>query len=143
MKAIVRKYNSLLFMLPCISAILGKSSYLLYYLVSAMQPRMLVTFGVDLKPMPVSVRVGQVWNVFEISYYGDLGPLRVRLFNCASYLRASRGNHLRNSNSQQRFKTTGRGITATRTRTGSKTPSCLMGNRKSSEKCFKNVSKWI
>jgi len=43
--------------------ILGKSSYLLYFLVSAMQPRMLVTFGVDLKPMPVSVRVGQAVDV--------------------------------------------------------------------------------
>ena len=42
------------------SVILGKSHYVLYYLVSAMQPRMLVTFGEDLRALPVSVRVGQV-----------------------------------------------------------------------------------
>lgn len=40
--------------------ILGKSHYVLFNLVSAMQPRMLVTFDTDLRPLPVSVRVGQV-----------------------------------------------------------------------------------
>lgn len=43
--------------------ILGKSHYLLYSLVSAMQPRMLVTLDTDLKPLPVHVRVGQAVDV--------------------------------------------------------------------------------
>lgn len=44
----------------CIIVILGKSHYILYGLVAAMQPRMLVTFDEELRPLPVSVRVGQV-----------------------------------------------------------------------------------
>ena len=41
--------------------ILGKSHYyLLYYLVPAVQPRMLVTLDEDLKSVSVTVRVGQV-----------------------------------------------------------------------------------
>ena len=41
--------------------ILGKSHhYLLYYLVPAIQPRMLVTLDEDLKSVSVTVRVGQV-----------------------------------------------------------------------------------
>uniref|UniRef100_A0A0L8GBA9 26S proteasome non-ATPase regulatory subunit 2 n=1 Tax=Octopus bimaculoides TaxID=37653 RepID=A0A0L8GBA9_OCTBM len=43
--------------------ILGKSHYVLYHLVSALQPRMLVTFDEQLKPVGVSVRVGQAVNV--------------------------------------------------------------------------------
>ncbi len=43
-----------------LSAILGKSHYLLYCLVTAIHPRMLVTFDEELQPLPVSVRVGQV-----------------------------------------------------------------------------------
>ncbi|KAB7504021.1 26S proteasome non-ATPase regulatory subunit 2 [Armadillidium nasatum] len=43
--------------------ILGKSHYLIYCLVSAMQPRMLVTFDEKLNPLPVSVRVGQAVDV--------------------------------------------------------------------------------
>ncbi|XP_057297932.1 26S proteasome non-ATPase regulatory subunit 2-like [Hydractinia symbiolongicarpus] len=43
--------------------ILGKSHYLLYSLVSAMQPRMLVTLDTDLKALPVHVRVGQAVDV--------------------------------------------------------------------------------
>eukprot|EP00743_Colponemidia_sp_Colp-15_P001196 GILK01001314.1.p1 GENE.GILK01001314.1~~GILK01001314.1.p1 ORF type:complete len:882 (-),score=172.35 GILK01001314.1:53-2698(-) len=39
--------------------ILGKSHYMLYYLVCAMYPRMLITLDENLKPLPVSVRVGQ------------------------------------------------------------------------------------
>ena len=39
--------------------ILGKLHYVLYGLVAAMQPRMLVTFDEELRPLPVSVRVGQ------------------------------------------------------------------------------------
>jgi hypothetical protein len=42
------------------SVVLGKSHYVLYNLVAAMQPRMLVTFDEELRPLPVSVRVGQV-----------------------------------------------------------------------------------
>ena len=47
-------------MLDVKTTILGKSHYLLYGLASAMQPRMLVTFDEELRPLPVSVRVGQV-----------------------------------------------------------------------------------
>ena len=43
--------------------ILGKSHYILFNLVSAMQPRMLVTFDEDLQPLPVSVRVGQASGI--------------------------------------------------------------------------------
>uniref|UniRef100_A0A8D0CC95 26S proteasome non-ATPase regulatory subunit 2 n=1 Tax=Scleropages formosus TaxID=113540 RepID=A0A8D0CC95_SCLFO len=43
--------------------ILGKSHYVLYSLVAAMQPRMLVTFDEELRPLPVSVRVGQAVDV--------------------------------------------------------------------------------
>ena len=51
-------YSDCMFFLS--SVILGKSHYVLFNLVSAMQPRMLVTFDTDLRPLPVSVRVGQV-----------------------------------------------------------------------------------
>ncbi|KAI8488617.1 26S proteasome non-ATPase regulatory subunit 2 [Branchiostoma belcheri] len=43
--------------------ILGKSHYLLYCLVTAMQPRMLVTFDEEMRPLPVAVRVGQAVDV--------------------------------------------------------------------------------
>ncbi|KAK7098872.1 26S proteasome non-ATPase regulatory subunit 2-like [Littorina saxatilis] len=43
--------------------ILGKSHYVLYNLVAAMQPRMLVTFDEELRPLPTSVRVGQAVDV--------------------------------------------------------------------------------
>ncbi|XP_048580895.1 26S proteasome non-ATPase regulatory subunit 2 isoform X1 [Nematostella vectensis] len=43
--------------------ILGKSHYVLFHLVSAMQPRMLVTFDTELRPKPVTVRVGQAVDV--------------------------------------------------------------------------------
>merc|ERR1712087_1076197 len=39
--------------------VLGKFHFLLYLLVAAMRPRMLVTLDEDLKPLPVTVRVGQ------------------------------------------------------------------------------------
>jgi len=45
------------------TTILGKSHYLLYGLATAMQPRMLVTFDEELRPLPVSVRVGQAVDV--------------------------------------------------------------------------------
>jgi len=38
--------------------VLGKHHYLLFVLACAMRPRMLVTLGEDLKPLPISVRVG-------------------------------------------------------------------------------------
>ncbi|KAL8579194.1 26S proteasome non-ATPase regulatory subunit 2 [Nucella lapillus] len=46
-----------------VPVILGKSHYVLYNLVAAMQPRMLVTFDEELRPLPVSVRVGQAVDV--------------------------------------------------------------------------------
>eukprot|EP00897_Mesotaenium_endlicherianum_P000523 jgi/Mesen1/10471/ME000083S09976 len=43
--------------------ILGRYHYALYFMVVAMQPRMLMTLDEDLKPLPVSVRVGQAVDV--------------------------------------------------------------------------------
>ena len=43
--------------------ILGDSHYLLYYLVTAMHPRFLVTLDEELKPLQVNVRVGQAVDV--------------------------------------------------------------------------------
>jgi len=43
--------------------ILGQYHYMLYMIAPAMQPRMLVTLDQDLKPLPVSVRVGQAVDV--------------------------------------------------------------------------------
>ncbi|KAK6919638.1 RPN1, N-terminal [Dillenia turbinata] len=43
--------------------ILGKYHYVLYFLVLAMQPRMLMTVDENLKPFPVPVRVGQAVDV--------------------------------------------------------------------------------
>ena len=45
------------------TTILGKSHYLLYSLATAMQPRMLVTLDEEMRPLPVSVRVGQAVDV--------------------------------------------------------------------------------
>eukprot|EP01117_Protostelium_nocturnum_P011638 TRINITY_DN422_c0_g1_i3.p1 TRINITY_DN422_c0_g1~~TRINITY_DN422_c0_g1_i3.p1 ORF type:complete len:870 (-),score=199.11 TRINITY_DN422_c0_g1_i3:83-2692(-) len=41
------------------NVILTKSHYMLFSLVTAMYPRMLMTFDENMKPLPVSVRVGQ------------------------------------------------------------------------------------
>lgn len=61
------------------SVILGKSHYVLFNLVSAMQPRMLVTFDTELRPLPVSVRVGQVRKtVIAILHSAEKGELRVK-----------------------------------------------------------------
>ncbi|KAM7286914.1 26S proteasome non-ATPase regulatory subunit 2 [Ixodes scapularis] len=54
---------TLLAFLDVKSIILGKSHYLLYCLVTAIQPRMLVTFDEKLQPLPVPVRVGQAVDV--------------------------------------------------------------------------------
>ena len=43
--------------------ILADSHYLLYYIVTAMHPRFLVTLDEDLKPLQVNVRVGQAVDV--------------------------------------------------------------------------------
>ncbi|KAH0866776.1 hypothetical protein HID58_073798 [Brassica napus] len=43
--------------------ILGKYHYVLYFLVLAMQPRMMLTVDKDLKPLSVPVRVGQAVDV--------------------------------------------------------------------------------
>ncbi|KAL3695426.1 hypothetical protein R1sor_009502 [Riccia sorocarpa] len=54
------------FLVGCLdmkSVILGKYHYVLYYLVLAMQPRMLITLDQDLKPLSVPVRVGQAVDV--------------------------------------------------------------------------------
>jgi len=45
------------------NTILGKSHYLLYCLTTAMYPRMLVTFDEEMRPTPVTVRVGQAVDV--------------------------------------------------------------------------------
>ncbi|KAI5804970.1 armadillo-type protein [Geopyxis carbonaria] len=43
--------------------ILDTNHYLLYFLVTAMHPRFLITLDEDLKPLPVNVRVGQAVDV--------------------------------------------------------------------------------
>ncbi|KAL2829937.1 armadillo-type protein [Aspergillus cavernicola] len=43
--------------------ILGEHHYLLYFLITAMYPRFLVTLDEDLQPLPVNVRVGQAVDV--------------------------------------------------------------------------------
>ncbi|XP_044759668.1 26S proteasome non-ATPase regulatory subunit 2-like [Coccinella septempunctata] len=45
------------------SLILGKAHYLLYTLVTAIQPRWLLTLGEDLQPLSVTVRVGQAVDI--------------------------------------------------------------------------------
>ncbi|PUU73527.1 armadillo-type protein [Tuber borchii] len=45
------------------SFILESSHYLLYFLVTAMHPRFLITLDEDLQPLPVNVRVGQAVDV--------------------------------------------------------------------------------
>lgn len=55
--------TTLLAFLDVKNIILGKSHYLLYCLVTAIQPRMLVTFNEKLEPLPVPVRVGQAVDV--------------------------------------------------------------------------------
>ncbi|TPX40116.1 hypothetical protein SeMB42_g01547 [Synchytrium endobioticum] len=43
--------------------VMSKSHYLLYFLVTAMYPRFLITLDEQLKPLPVTVRVGQAVDV--------------------------------------------------------------------------------
>jgi hypothetical protein len=43
---------------------------MIFNLSLAMQPRMLVTFDEKLQPLPVTVRVGQVWNILVL--FSDL-----------------------------------------------------------------------
>lgn len=63
----------------CFTVILGKSHYILYGLVAAMQPRMLVTFDEELRPLPVSVRVGQV---MEINFLGEKKKYMANCVHC-------------------------------------------------------------
>ncbi|VEL25915.1 unnamed protein product [Protopolystoma xenopodis] len=42
---------------------MGRHDYLLFYLTPAIQPRLLMTFDEELKPLPVTVRVGQAVDV--------------------------------------------------------------------------------
>lgn len=46
-----------------VKSTISKSHYLLYYLVPAIQPRMLITFNEELQPLPVPVRVGQAVDI--------------------------------------------------------------------------------
>lgn len=50
-------------MIDAKSFILAESHYLLYFIVTAMHPRFLVTLDEDLKPLQVNVRVGQAVDV--------------------------------------------------------------------------------
>lgn len=61
--AVAGLMSVLVAMLDVKTTILGKSHYLLYGLATAMQPRMLVTFDTELRPLPVSVRVGNAVDV--------------------------------------------------------------------------------
>src|ERR1700728_3351844 len=47
-----------------ISVVLDKYHWMLYFLVTAMYPRFLITLDEELKPKPVTVRVGQVRDIF-------------------------------------------------------------------------------
>ena len=47
---------------------LGAASLMLYMIAPAMQPRMLVTLDEDLKPLPVSVRVGQLLYMLSVLF---------------------------------------------------------------------------
>jgi len=49
------------------STILGRQHYLLYHLVLAMYPRMLITVDENLNPLPVQVRVGQAVDVVGLA----------------------------------------------------------------------------
>ncbi|CAH8567948.1 unnamed protein product [Dicrocoelium dendriticum] len=42
---------------------MGRHDYLIFYLTPAIQPRLLMTFDEELKPLPVTVRVGQAVDV--------------------------------------------------------------------------------
>ncbi|XP_077549884.1 regulatory particle non-ATPase 1 [Haemaphysalis longicornis] len=61
--AVAGLLTTLLAFLDVKNIVLGKSHYLLYSLVTAIQPRMLVTFNEKLEPLPVPVRVGQAVDV--------------------------------------------------------------------------------
>ena len=47
--------------------VLGKHHFLLYALACSIRPRMLVTLDEDLKPLPVTVRVGQAVDVVGLA----------------------------------------------------------------------------
>ena len=45
-----------------LTVVLDKYHWMLYFLVTAMYPRVLITLNEELKSFPVTVRVGQVCN---------------------------------------------------------------------------------
>ena len=45
-----------------LTVVLDKYHWMLYFLVTAMYPRFLITLNEELKSFPVTVRVGQVCN---------------------------------------------------------------------------------
>jgi len=55
--------TTLISLIDAKSFITSESHYLLYFLVTAMQPRFLITLDEDLKPLQVNVRVGQAVDV--------------------------------------------------------------------------------
>lgn len=55
--------TTLISLIDAKSFVLGDSHHLLYFLVTAMHPRFLVTLDEDLKPLQVTVRVGQAVDV--------------------------------------------------------------------------------
>ena len=50
----------------CAIVVLDKYHWMLYYLVTAMYPRFLITLNEDLENLPVTVRVGQVKLTFTL-----------------------------------------------------------------------------
>lgn len=70
--AVAGLFATLVSFLDVKNTILSKSPYLLYCLVPAIQPRMLVTFDENLQPLPVPVRVGQAVDVVSINEFVTL-----------------------------------------------------------------------
>ncbi|OQR71238.1 26S proteasome non-ATPase regulatory subunit 2-like [Tropilaelaps mercedesae] len=61
--AVAGLFATLVALLDVRNTLLGRAHYLLFCLVPAMQPRMLITFDEMLQPLPVPVRVGQAVDV--------------------------------------------------------------------------------
>lgn len=56
----------------CAVVVLDKHHWMLYYLVTAMYPRFLITLNEDLDNLPVTVRVGQVSRPPSLSRFGTV-----------------------------------------------------------------------
>ena len=54
----------------CTTVVLDKYHWMLYYLVTAMYPRFLITLNEDLENLPVTVRVGQVSRILFSNHFG-------------------------------------------------------------------------